>query len=323
MVFSSAPVYLDPHNWQQQQNHHHHQQQGISHDTQNSQLLPPLPSPPPPPHHVTGGSACSIRPGSMSDRARLAKLPQPETALKCPRCESTNTKFCYFNNYSLTQPRHFCKTCRRYWTKGGALRSVPVGGGCRRNKKNKSSSRTKSPASATERQTNPNSNNAIPSDCTSDMITNLPLKQPFQSPFLTSLQNLTQYGVGNLNIGLNYNDIQAQTDHMGYQIGTSSGGTSSTILPGGGVDHQWRNLQQYPFLGGFEFSIQSEGVEAPSPLVGDNELRTMPSNSSRVSQLTKMEASQGQQHLSGLNWVGGNAWTDISGLNSSSTTQLL
>ncbi|KAE9613320.1 putative transcription factor C2C2-Dof family [Lupinus albus] len=62
-----------------------------------------------------------------------------EQSLKCPRCDSPNTKFCYYNNYSLTQPRHFCKTCRRYWTKGGALRNVPIGGGCRKNKKVKSS----------------------------------------------------------------------------------------------------------------------------------------------------------------------------------------
>ncbi|KNA14509.1 hypothetical protein SOVF_106870 [Spinacia oleracea] len=54
--------------------------------------------------------------------------------LRCPRCDSTNTKFCYYNNYNLTQPRHFCKTCRRYWTKGGTLRNVPIGGGCRKNK---------------------------------------------------------------------------------------------------------------------------------------------------------------------------------------------
>ncbi|KAH0697515.1 hypothetical protein KY290_015387 [Solanum tuberosum] len=47
--------------------------------------------------------------------------------LRCPRCDSPNTKFCYYNNYNLTQPRHFCKTCRRYWTKGGALRNVPIG----------------------------------------------------------------------------------------------------------------------------------------------------------------------------------------------------
>ncbi|KAF5749720.1 dof zinc finger protein DOF5.7 [Tripterygium wilfordii] len=63
-----------------------------------------------------------------------------DQVLKCPRCDSSNTKFCYYNNYNLSQPRHFCKTCRRYWTKGGALRNVPIGGGCRKNKKVKSSS---------------------------------------------------------------------------------------------------------------------------------------------------------------------------------------
>ncbi|KAG6767083.1 hypothetical protein POTOM_028262 [Populus tomentosa] len=80
---------------------------------------------------------------SSSSRKTATTRPQ-EQALKCPRCESPNTKFCYYNNYSLTQPRHFCKTCRRYWTKGGALRSVPIGGGCRKNKKIKSSSRLSS-----------------------------------------------------------------------------------------------------------------------------------------------------------------------------------
>ncbi|KAA8543994.1 hypothetical protein F0562_021829 [Nyssa sinensis] len=70
--------------------------------------------------------------------------PQPEQALKCPRCDSTNTKFCYYNNYSLTQPRYFCKSCRRYWTKGGTLRNVPVGGGCRKNKRSSSSSSKRS-----------------------------------------------------------------------------------------------------------------------------------------------------------------------------------
>ncbi|XVF27615.1 hypothetical protein REPUB_Repub14bG0123400 [Reevesia pubescens] len=60
---------------------------------------------------------------------------QQQQALKCPRCDSSNTKFCYYNNYSLSQPRHFCKACKRYWTRGGTLRNVPVGGGCRKNKR--------------------------------------------------------------------------------------------------------------------------------------------------------------------------------------------
>ncbi|KAK1435773.1 hypothetical protein QVD17_01542 [Tagetes erecta] len=76
------------------------------------------------------------------------RLRPPENQpLKCPRCDSTHTKFCYYNNYSLTQPRYFCKTCRRYWTKGGTIRNIPVGGGCRKNKK--VSSRSKRSNSAT------------------------------------------------------------------------------------------------------------------------------------------------------------------------------
>uniref|UniRef100_A0ACD5TYK8 Uncharacterized protein n=1 Tax=Avena sativa TaxID=4498 RepID=A0ACD5TYK8_AVESA len=83
-----------------------------------------------------GGQAMGpAKPMSMSERARLARVPLPEQGLKCPRCDSGNTKFCYFNNYSLTQPRHFCRACRRYWTRGGALRNVPVGGGYRRHAK--------------------------------------------------------------------------------------------------------------------------------------------------------------------------------------------
>ncbi|KAL7610291.1 dof zinc finger protein DOF5.7 [Lactuca sativa] len=74
---------------------------------------------------------------------KTSSLRPPEQTVKCPRCDSTNTKFCYFNNYNLTQPRHFCKTCRRYWTKGGALRNIPIGGGCRKNKKTSKTSTSK------------------------------------------------------------------------------------------------------------------------------------------------------------------------------------
>lgn len=73
----------------------------------------------------------SSRPMVQERRAK----PQKDQVVNCPRCNSTNTKFCYYNNYSLSQPRYFCKTCRRYWTEGGSLRNVPVGGGSRKNKR--------------------------------------------------------------------------------------------------------------------------------------------------------------------------------------------
>ncbi|KMZ66779.1 hypothetical protein ZOSMA_289G00200 [Zostera marina] len=47
--------------------------------------------------------------------------------IQCPRCDSLDTKFAYFNNYKTNQPRHLCKKCQRYWTEGGSQRSVPVG----------------------------------------------------------------------------------------------------------------------------------------------------------------------------------------------------
>ncbi|KAI3964661.1 hypothetical protein MKX01_020478 [Papaver californicum] len=35
--------------------------------------------------------------------------PKPEPPSICARCESSNTKFCYYNNYSVSQPRYFCR----------------------------------------------------------------------------------------------------------------------------------------------------------------------------------------------------------------------
>ncbi|XP_047329149.1 cyclic dof factor 1-like [Impatiens glandulifera] len=61
-------------------------------------------------------------------------LKKPDKILPCPRCKSMDTKFCYYNNYNVNQPRHFCKSCQRYWTSGGTMRNVPVGAGRRKNK---------------------------------------------------------------------------------------------------------------------------------------------------------------------------------------------
>ncbi|KAL0363461.1 UNVERIFIED_CONTAM: Cyclic dof factor 4 [Sesamum calycinum] len=58
---------------------------------------------------------------------------RPDKIIPCPRCKSMETKFCYFNNYNVNQPRHFCKGCQT-GTAGGALRNVPVGAGRRKTK---------------------------------------------------------------------------------------------------------------------------------------------------------------------------------------------
>ncbi|XP_074569050.1 dof zinc finger protein 5-like [Curcuma longa] len=81
-------------------------------------------APPPPP-----------QPREAQDEVAAAREAAAAAALPCPRCRSSETKFCYFNNYNVNQPRHFCKACHRYWTAGGTLRNVPVGAGRRRGRR--------------------------------------------------------------------------------------------------------------------------------------------------------------------------------------------
>ncbi|KAG5075756.1 hypothetical protein AAZX31_20G202800 [Glycine max] len=100
--------------------------------------------------------------------------PQKEQAINCPRCHSINTKFCYYNNYSLTQPRYFCKTCRRYWTEGGTLRNIPVGGGSRKNKR--------SSASCSTPNNSHNNNNSTNKKLLSDLVITPPTLSHTQNP---------------------------------------------------------------------------------------------------------------------------------------------
>ncbi|KAM1576196.1 hypothetical protein ACFX10_032543 [Malus domestica] len=365
MVFSSIPAYLDPANWQQQPNQHHHltgsNTNNISNnniDNHNSHFLPPPPQPPPSnPHGGSGvGGSGSIRPGSMADRARMANIPLPEQALKCPRCESTNTKFCYFNNYSLTQPRHFCKTCRRYWTRGGALRNVPVGGGCRRNKRSKgtSSSASKSPASSSDQPTGSASssghanlglnNNSAAGSADNDNMMMSPQIPPlrFMSSFPTDMA--LNFGMMNNNNSSNYGIGDLSGFHqMGSGLGAS----------GGSLFNFQQQTPSFPFMAGLDptsagLMFESSGVE----LTGYNQVRPRaPSAGMSIPQMasvkTELESQQQQQQnqelnlsrqLLGMNNNSGNyqfwgnggrggggastttAWTDLSGFNSTSTT---
>ncbi|KAG6670072.1 hypothetical protein I3843_01G276900 [Carya illinoinensis] len=350
MVFSSVPLYLDPPNWQQQQSNYP-QPTGVG--SENLQL------PPPPPRTDVGsgggGGPGSIRPGSMADRARLAKIPQPaEANLKCPRCESTNTKFCYFNNYSRSQPRHFCKNCRRYWTRGGALRNVPVGGGCRRNKRSKSSNSTrpKSPAKAA----GSSSTSTVSSNCcATDMLSHLPPPPSSQLHFLPPLHHLGGYDSGDI-IGLNFGGFQppevttvggSDGGDVEFQIGTSSGAGGSILSTG--LAEQWRlpqvqQIQQFPFLADLEppniglFQCdQGDNVEQPSYVGVPGQLRSKPLDSAVTgfSQLASVKVEDINKALMSRNNIlgtagndqywpgGGSAWTDISGFTSSSTSHML
>ncbi|EFJ21141.1 hypothetical protein SELMODRAFT_417529 [Selaginella moellendorffii] len=59
----------------------------------------------------------------------------PDNVYQCPRCQSYNTRFDYYNNEKSTgkrdQPRYACRSCKGKWTQGGKVRDVslsPTGG---------------------------------------------------------------------------------------------------------------------------------------------------------------------------------------------------
>jgi hypothetical protein len=70
----------------------------------------------------------------QNDMSQDKSPNKPDIIVPCPRCKSMDTKFCYYNNYNVKQPRHFCKNCQRYWTAGGTTRSMLIGAGRRKNK---------------------------------------------------------------------------------------------------------------------------------------------------------------------------------------------
>ncbi|WVZ04922.1 hypothetical protein V8G54_018268 [Vigna mungo] len=363
MVYTSIPAYIDPANWQQQQPNH--QQQPNNTVVSSHLILPPpiQPPPPPPPSqpHGLGGSATagSIRPGSMADRARMANIPMQEAPQKCPRCESTNTKFCYFNNYSLSQPRHFCKACRRYWTRGGALRNVPVGGGCRRNKRSRGSSGSsaRSPANSDRQTASAGSASTTSGSSSADMVAGLGgTGVPSSLRFMAPLHHLGDHQLGGggggggggeigLNYGLNYGSISGPMGGIGdlnFHIGNALNGGGGSVLSG--LD-QWRMPQthQFPFLSGLEAS-SSHGLYPFDGASGSDGYGGTPikvSTSGVMSQFASVKMEDNHQELGlprqflGVNnnpntneqyWSGGaaaaatSAWTDLSAFSSSSTT---
>ncbi|GMH07411.1 hypothetical protein Nepgr_009251 [Nepenthes gracilis] len=332
MVFSSLPLYLDPPNWQQQQ-------QGISEYHGNPDLQPqPLQAQA---GGGDGGTATSIRPNSMVERARLAKIPQQDVPLKCPRCESMNTKFCYFNNYSLLQPRHFCKTCRRYWTRGGALRNVPVGGGCRRTNKRSKKGRSKSPISAdiTTTTTADQIQQRGLTASTSAVFSNTQLigghflQSTPQLSFMAAVQNLTQLGIGTL--GLNLEGIQPQVADFSVVHSNIPGAAAAQQLPfsGAGFDEvpSAAVLNCYPFQNG---GVNEAGLTSYASGNDNHEIniRSRTASTNGVLASANIEKNHQRQNIykelvampeNNQIWGTRNnasVWTDLSGLNSSSTT---
>ncbi|KAF7838328.1 dof zinc finger protein DOF5.6-like [Senna tora] len=281
------------------------------------------------PHHWLQGTSmeeveeCGIMeslctPSASGIVERRVRPPQ-EQAVKCPRCDSSNTKFCYYNNYSLSQPRYFCKTCRRYWTKGGTLRNIPVGGGCRKNKK--ISSNKKSNPHINHNNNNNNDvvppNNKLPPPHLYEPNMGLMLDH-FHSPFnnnngLLLGPNFQGFG-GNFNYNYNYNlgsfdDAYNSNYVMDY---SSSSSSQQRLMVPPHDDHH--NEEQLLNVGGI--MIDDDDDVKPNPKILALEWQDNVQGCSDV----------GKQPFGGYMGMGGlgSSWTGmINGYGSSTTNSFL
>ncbi|CAL5418559.1 unnamed protein product [Camellia sinensis] len=231
-------------------------------------------------------------------------------------------------------PTYPCQSClempEKHWSRGGALRSVPVGGGCRRNKRSKGSNSSKSLVSGDggDGQTSSGSTSAISSSTsvgTASLLGLTPQIPPlrFMAAPLSQLTDHHHHHYGE--IGLNYSGISAplvvtSDMNMNFHLGSSSLGLGGGVGGGSGIKH-WR-LQQptqissmagldflgvlYPFQGGVEPSGYGGEGSPVWPKPSGLGFTTHQLGS------VKMEDNQVQE----LNF---SAWTDLSGFSSSST----
>ncbi|GER25441.1 Dof zinc finger protein [Striga asiatica] len=181
---------------------------------------------------ASSSSSSAPNPAMAADKQIIQTGPNHHTQtqhppLQCPRCNSSNTKFCYYNNYSLSQPRHFCKACKRYWTRGGTLRNVPVGGGCRRNKRLKRPPPDGPPSAAQPTPSNPNKVNSINNNNPSP-----PSDRPTHNPLIYGLRtgnnlldplNFPFSGLGSTRVCDENPGFDFRPQANGFGLGFSSG----------------------------------------------------------------------------------------------------
>ncbi|RLN25085.1 dof zinc finger protein DOF1.7 [Panicum miliaceum] len=137
-------------------------------------------------------------------------------------------------------PRYFCRACRRYWTRGGALRNVPVGGGTR---KATPATRRKRPASTPPEPAPPAAGVALPPLTVSGPHGAL-LRQyglPFPAPTLASPLAAMDPDHRLLDLGGSFSSLIASApgpDVVGghFSAGFLAGGLAPALahVPGGG-----------------------------------------------------------------------------------------
>ncbi|XVE77304.1 hypothetical protein DITRI_Ditri13aG0051600 [Diplodiscus trichospermus] len=249
----------------------------------------------------------------------LERKTRPPEQLNCPRCKSTNTKFCYYNNYSLTQPRYFCKSCRRYWTQGGSLRNVPVGGGSRKNKRCTISTSSSSLASPQFPHLNPTSSHLSSHNPNPHKSQDLNLAFPAMQDSHGISQYLQVPKTENCNDQQNYSSCNTSSPISAMELlrtGMEPRGLNSFIpAPTSDSTTLYSTgffMQDYkPTLG---FSIDGLGNRAGIHGLQENGGRLVfPFGEMKpVSSTNEVDQNKGQGNSAGYNWnngvLGGGSW---------------
>jgi hypothetical protein len=189
----------------------------------------------------------------QAENAQDKTLKKPDKLLPCPRCNSMDTKFCYYNNYNVNQPRHFCKNCQRYWTAGGAMRNVPVGAGRRKNKNSSSHYRQITVSDAAIQNSQSDSPNGIhppPLNCNGTVFTfgtDSPLCESMESAL-----NIVDKGVNNCpkNGFIRPEDLRIHVPYAGEENSNESPDASTTPADDATVNNSLEqvmpNSQSFP-----------------------------------------------------------------------------
>lgn len=226
---------------------------------------------------------------------------------------------------------------RRYWTRGGALRNVPVGGGCRRNKRTKGSSSKSPPVSSDRQQTSGSANSsssAIASNNSGGLSPQIPPLGRFMAPLH---QQLSDFDIGSYSYGVGLSAPATATGDLNFHLGNTNLGGGTSIGSLLGFDQQqWRLQQQppqFPFLSSLDPFEGGNGGGGEAPGTGWPMRPKVPSrnNLTQMGNSVKMEETPDQvnnnvgRQLIGNNeqyWSSGSmAWSDLSGFSSSSSTR--
>ncbi|XP_021740536.1 dof zinc finger protein DOF4.7-like [Chenopodium quinoa] len=226
---------------------------------------------------------------------QVQQQQQQQEPLKCPRCDSSNTKFCYYNNYNKSQPRHFCKACKRHWTKGGTLRNVPVGGG-RKNKRLKTSNggtKTASKAHTTITTTT----NTVNSSTTNDNIKTLLQSQQQQPPTRFSLPLGEASSLISTRTSTSFDEKNSFSEAF-YQTLVRQ---SPSSLPETSITFNNKSLNDGIFLGISQNNNDQEHLQFPYSNLGNFESNPCSISSSNFYNYTEDHHQQPQNHQDAAN----------------------